>query len=280
MGGGGTSTNTISNSEPWKGAQPYLTDLMSQAQQTYDAQKGQTGYAPFNTVVQPSAQTNLGLDLTTQRALQGSPVTGAAGKSLTDVLSGASSGSSALDYFSNPSNINPYLKSQFDAASKPVIDAVNAQFSLGGRTGSVANQNQLTRNLSDLSANIFSNGYDNAANRAVAAGQASNQGKIQASAIAPSVAGSDYTDLQNLLNVGGAKDSQSQNQINDLLTRWSYQNQQPWNILNQYGGAISGLGSVGGSSSSTGKSGQDQTASLVGGGLSLAAAALPLLGLL
>lgn len=277
-GGGGTSTNTVQNSEPWKGAQPYLTDLMSQGQQIYDSQKGQNNYAPFNTVVQPSAQTNTGIDLTTQRALQGSPVTDAADASLTGVLNGSSPGSSALDYFANPGNINPYLTSQFNAASKPVIDAVNAQFSQGGRTGSVANQDALTRSLGDLSSNIFSSGYENAANRALTAGQASNQGRIQASAIAPSVAGADYTDLQNLLNVGGAKDAQSQNQINDLLTRWSYQNQQPWNILNQYGGAISGLGSLGGTTTSTGKnSGQDQTPSLIGGGLSLASLALPFL---
>lgn len=309
MSSGGGTTTTVQNSAPWPGAQPYLSDVMRQAQGTYYSQQGQNGYAPFNTVVTPSANTNLGLDLTAQRAINGSPVTKAADSSLTSILNGSglpSPGDSTLQSltrgysdpgaavesaWADPSNINPYLTAQYDAASKPVIDSINAQFGQAGRTGSAANQDVLARNLGDLSANIFSTGYENAANRSLsAAGQlssgAANQAnvrgtaannlntnantqagqKIQASALAPSLAGADYTDLQNLLNVGGAQDAQSAAQIQDLLNRWNYSNQQPWNILQQYGGAVSGLGSLmpGSTSGSTTQPGQSMIPSLLG----------------
>lgn len=433
-GGGTTTTNTVQKSDPWAPAQPYLQDIMSQAQQAYNSQQGQTGYAPFNTVATPSANTQLGLDLTAQRALAGSPVTDAAQSSITGILNGGSSGpgdstlqslaggyndpgtlyaqmaasmknpalgiagnlaqngpnmagngalsaatngaytnaaipglsaytsqnpssnpaSQYLSDLASPDSINPYLTAQYNAASKPVIDSINAQFSQAGRTGSAANQSVLAQNLGDLSSNIFANGYQNAVNNRLAAtgqiqsaydnsanrglqansllGQYSGQDianrlnaaqnlnsgnlaaygaqgtaagllgglseseanrqlqagsqlsanalnqanvmgnaannlntnatninsqKLSAAGLAPTLAGQDYTDLQNLLNVGGAQDAQSQAQIQDLLTRWQYQQQQPWNILQQYGGAVSGLGGLMPASSS-GTSAQTQ----------------------
>jgi hypothetical protein len=63
-----TSTQT---STPWEGQQPYLTDLFSQAQQLYGA--GGPQYFPGQTVAPFSPQTQMGMDLTTQRALGGDP---------------------------------------------------------------------------------------------------------------------------------------------------------------------------------------------------------------
>jgi len=351
-GGGTTTSTTQQKSDPWAPAQPYLTDIMSQAQGLYNSQKGQNSYAPFNTVTPQSDTTLQGLDLTSQRALNGSPINQAAGSSLTDILNGGANtgpGNGTLQSltggYSDPGNaeaqwitrqnfndnpaskylsdmassdsINPYLTAQYNAASKPVIDSINAQFSQAGRTGSAANQDVLTRNLGDLSSNIFANGYQNAQqNRLAATGQiqsafdnagsrdlqaagllssnAANQAQVrgnaannlnssyqnansqrlQAANLAPSIAGQDYTDLQNLLNVGGAKDAQSAAQIQDLLTRWQYGNTQPWNILQQYGGAVSGLGglmpaSTSGTSSQTQPS-QSMIPSLLGAGISAA----------
>lgn len=204
--GGNNTTTTQSTSQPSSLAQPYLNDLMSQAKGLYN--QG-SSYAPFNTVAPFSPATLQGLQMTQDRAQNGSPVMNAANNSLTNLLqaqtspgsdylssmlgnyqqpgqnaatgnaqtlaNGGGPGSSTMAQWADSSNINPYLNAQFQAASKPVIDSVNAQFSQAGRTGSVANQDALATRLGDLSSNIFANGYDNAANRSLnAAGQQQN----------------------------------------------------------------------------------------------------------
>jgi hypothetical protein len=98
---------------------------------------------------------------------------------------------------------------------------------------------------------------------------------MNAAQLAPSLANQDYSDLQNALMAGGAYDSQAQNQINDLLTRWQYQQQQPWNLLDNYSGLITGLGGMGGTVTSNEKTkqpGQSLLPSLIGAGASLLAA--------
>lgn len=256
MDSGGGSQSTTTNSAPWSGVQPYLTDLMSQAKSLY----GQgSSYAPFSTVAPFSPQTIQGLDATQNRATNGSPVTNAADSSLTNLLSGRQDpGAATLSQWANPNNINPYLKGQFDAQSQPVIDAVNSQFSKAGRTGSTANQNALTQQLGYLANNVYGNGYDSAANRSMSAanmlsGNANQMGnqQIAAATVAPNLANQDYTDLNNLLSVGGKYDTQGQNYINDALNRWNYSQDQPWTLLSRYAGNVSGLGNTGSTSTST-----------------------------
>lgn len=300
-GGGATSTGTTTtNSAPWGPSQPFLTDLMSQARGLNNT--GQS-YAPFSTVAPFSNQTQQGLDLTQQRAMNGSPVTQAADTSLINLLQPRTApgsdtlsslmqgysdpGQSTQQNWANPGNINPYLGGMFNAASKPVIDAVNAQFSKAGRTGSTANQDALTTRLGDLSAQIYGQGYDSAANRSLsaantlssnAAQQAQLRGgfanmlntdanaqdsrRLAGIAAAPGLAGADYTDLQNLLNVGGQYDSQAQRYVTDAQNRYNFSQQNPWDLLNSYRGIISGLGSLGGTSSGS-SSGTQPTPSMI-----------------
>jgi hypothetical protein len=447
-GGGTTTQTTAQNTDPWKPAQPYLTDLMSQAQGLYSSSSQNTGYAPFNTVVDPSSTTLQGLNATAQRAMNGSPLTAQAGSSLMDLMQPQNApGTDALQSLmggyvnpgsaytqaatnanpamagasqmasngvsgpgdsvvanaagggmqnaatglagrmatqnpnANPANaylgsmassgsLNPYLDSLFNASSKPVIDQINAQFGAGGRTGSAANQQLLTQNLGDMSAQIHANGWQNAINNqlaatgqiqgafdnaqgrnlqgasllgnlsgqnldrqlgaanqqnsdalsrfgaqqgalgllgnlgqqqasnnlaagsqlsADAAAQASTRGnaannlnsqfntgqnmRFGAAQAAPGLANNDYTDLQNLMNVGGAYDSQSAAGIQDALTRWQYQQQQPWNLLDNYSGLLTGYAGLGGQSNGTQnvkQPGQSLIPSLIGAGVSAA----------
>jgi len=296
MQSGGGTTQTIQKSDPWAGAQPYLTDLMGRAQQTFDASQGQTSMpAPF---VGPSGQTQQALGLTANRAMAGSPLVGTADNALTGILNqnpaanipGSSTlqglvdpnsqANEAASFFANPQGFD----TQFNALSKPVIDAVNAQAGLAGRTGSGAQQQLLTQDLGNLAGGL----YGDMANRSLAAGSqlANNQfgaaqqmgqnfntaigQKLQAGLEAPNLAAQDYTDLQNLLNVGGAYDQQNQAQQNNLLQQWQYAQQQPWNILSGYAGAISGLGGLGGSSTgSTTQPSQSALPQLAGTALSI-----------
>lgn len=270
MQSGGGTTTTTQKADPWSGAQPFLTDLMGKAQQTYDASQGQTNMpAPF---VGPSAQTQQALGLTANRAMNGSPLVGTADKSLTGILNAdpmSQPGNSTLAQYAGPQSIN----SQFNSMSQPVIDAVNAQAGMAGRTGSGAQQQLLTKNLGDLAANV----YSDSANRQLTAAQqlnsnynTANSQKLQAGLEAPNLASQDYSDLQNLLNVGGAYDQQNQTQQNNILQQFQYAQQQPWNILSGYAGAISGLGGMGGTSTgSTTQPSQSGLPQLAGSALSI-----------
>lgn len=342
-GGGTTTTNTVQNSAPWGPMQPYLTDLASQAQSLQASQQGQT--AMPSSVAGFSPVTQQALDATAQRAMTGSPLVSAADQSannlmtpgmapgmatLTGQLSGyadpgnayAMAGAGSNPALNQAANIlaansgpNPYLDQMYQAASQPVIDQVNAQFGLAGRTGSAANQQELTRDLGNLAGNIYGSNYlaeqqlgQNAASQLASIGQnlasrqltagnqlsanALNQANISANAanalnsqyntgnnlalsaagLAPQLASLDYTDLQNLLNVGGAYDALNQNVLNNQLQQWQYAQQQPWNILNAYGGVVSGLGALGGTSSGSSSQtvpGQSLIPTLIGSGAKL-----------
>lgn len=348
-GGGTTTQNTVQKSDPWGPSQPYLTDLMSQAQNLYNTSSQDTSYAPFNTVAPLSDQTQAALNATYQRAMNGSPLIGGADQALTGLmqpqmapgmaaLQGLAGGyadpgnaylhaaaganpyaTPAAGYLgaeASPGFINPYLTAQFNMAAKPVVDQINAQFSAAGRTGSTANQNALMGGLGSLATNIYGNGfnqaaqlqqnaaaqiqnaYDAAAARGLTAGSqlsanALNQANVMANAaaglnsqfnsgnnltlnaaqFAPSLAGQDYTDLQNALSVGGAYDQQAQNRINDMLTRWQYQQQQPWNLLDNYSGLVTGYAGLGGTVNSNQTKttpGQSLIPSLIGGAIQAA----------
>lgn len=79
MGGSRNQTSTTT-SDPWKGQQPYLTDLFQQGQSLF--QQGPQQYYPGQTVAPFSPQTQMGMDLMTQRALGGSPQQDAFGQYL------------------------------------------------------------------------------------------------------------------------------------------------------------------------------------------------------
>ncbi len=70
MGSSGSQTST-QESEPWEGQQPYLRDIFSGAQDLFN--QGPQEYYPGQTVAPFSPQTQMGMDLMTQRALGGSP---------------------------------------------------------------------------------------------------------------------------------------------------------------------------------------------------------------
>jgi hypothetical protein len=443
MSDGGGSTTTTASSQPWSGAQPYLSDIMSQAKGLYN--QG-TSYAPFNTVAPFSPATQQGLDMTAQRAINGSPIINTASQSLQNLMQprtapgsdtlqslisgyndpgtaltqqGASATNAALPYAamlaqsgpnmagnsvlqngatggysnaaipgasgianqdpnSNPAtrylgaqasteSINPYLDRMYAAASKPVIDSVNARAGMAGRTGSGADQQLLTRNLGDMASTMYGQNYqqavqnqqsaansiqgaydnsqgrglqatsllgnlsgqdisnrlssannlnsanlgaynaqgnaaqmygglgENQANRALQGGNqlsasAANQAQtrygaanslnanqisqgnqsIAASTLAPEMAGQDYTNLQSLLDVGGRYDAQANSQLADLKARFDYGQQQPWNLLNYYSGAVTGMGGLGGNKTTTAQQpSQSVIPSLLGTGVNL-----------
>lgn len=246
MGGksGGGSQTTVQKSEPWAGAQPYLKDLMAKAQTVYGSGAG-TSYYPFSTVVPFAPQTELALQATEQRALAGSPLVDAGQNYLSDLLSS--------QYLNN----NPYLDATFDRMKGKVVDTVNSTFSQAGRYGSGSHQDVMMEGLSDLANQVYGENY------------AKERGYMQqALPFAPQYAREDYADAQALAGVGEARQNMASAELQDIMNRWDFGQNAPWDQLNRYNAIVQGYGSLGGTQTTTQPGPPSNTLGNVLGGLS------------
>jgi hypothetical protein len=236
-----TQTTTVT---PWAGVQPYITDYLGRAQ-------GQSN-VPFqfnqgDQIAPLSPEQQYGLSGTTARAIQGSPNNLAAQGNNFNTLMGA--------YMSPDSN--PWLKQNVDTALGDVQSRVNSQFN-NNNFGSSAHQETLTRNLGQTAAGMYGSNYDQERGR-----------QMQASALAPTLAETDYRDLQALTGVGDVRRGLAQdylNQANGLFNNATGYNQQQ---LDNYGRAV-GLGmGVGSNQTSTSPNPYQSSpiAGAIGGGL-------------
>ena len=73
--------------------------------------------------------------------------------------------------------------------------------------------------------------------------------QLQGAALAPTMAGMDYTDLAKLQQTGAFQEDQYQRELNDQVARHNFEQQEPWDRLNRYAGLLTG--NYGGSSTGT-----------------------------
>jgi len=243
---GGSKQTSTSSTTPWSGVQPYITDYLQKSQ---NAVNTPFQYNSADQIAPFSPEQQYGLSMQTQRAIQGSPVNAAAQGNITDTLNGA--------YLSPDSN--PYLKANVDQALSDVTGRVNSQFGNANFGGS-ANQELLTRNLGATASGMYGQNYTT---------ERGNQ--LQAAGMAPTLANTDYQDIQALQNVGAQRQGLSQqylDQANNLFNANAGWGQQK---LNNYGQAV-GIGMGGGSNTTSTSPNPNQSnglANLVGTGLSI-----------
>jgi hypothetical protein len=216
-GGGGGQQTTVTKSDPWEGQQGYLKDIFAKAQQSYSGGMLAPEYFGGQTVASQAPETLNAQNMTTQRAMEGSPVTSSAKGLLTDTLNGS--------YL----NSNPYLDATFNRAADQVESRVNSAFEAGGRHGGGANQRVLGQTLGDLATNIYGQNYQQERGR-------QQQGIL----LSPQVANQDYTDLQALSGVGAAKEGYNQNVINSDIAKYNYNANLPYNGLLNYSNLVQG----------------------------------------
>jgi len=233
--GGGSQTQT---SEPWKAQKPYLQDVFSQAKNLYN--QGGAQYYPGSTVAPLSGYSQQAIDLMAQRGLNGSPVETAAQNEATRTLNG--------DYLNN----NPYLDSIWNQQAGDITSRVQSQFGAAGRTGSGINQQVLERELTNGSNQLYGGAYD-----------AERARMMQAAALAPQTAGMDYTNLGNVAQAGSVLDQQNQNVLDADVNRWNYNQNLPYNTLQQYAGLVGG--NYGNTTTTTDNTSKNPWASALGG---------------
>lgn len=170
MSGGGSSGGGVTKIEPPDYQLPYLQSGLLQAQGAYDQGKSVVPFSP---------QSEAAISGITNRAVNGSPVTGAAGDYVTKSLQGGFMGQ------------NPYLDSTFNRAALSTQGQLASEFGRAGRNLQ-ASEPMRAQQLNDLATGIYGGAYN--------ADRSLQQGAL---AYATPLANQDYVDLQALGSAGG-----------------------------------------------------------------------------
>lgn len=211
------TAQTVST-EPAAFIKPFLTQAAQESQNLFN----QGGVQPFtgSTFVPFSPESEISLQAQTARALQGSP--------LNQLAQAQTLATARGDFLSGSPALNQELNR--------VRGVVNTQFARGGGYRSSANQEALTRDLSN----------------AVLRNYNTERGfQQQAIAAAPQMANIDYGDIQQLGQVGAAREDLFARQLQDQINRFNFlQNQKPENLQN-YIANITALGGLSGQTQTT-----------------------------
>lgn len=226
---GGSDTVQTNNFPDWAipAAQNYLGRSQQVADLPYQGYEGQT-------VAQLNPYQVGGYNAMAQRAMQGSPITQAAGSELTRTLNGG--------YLNN----NPNLDAMVDLSARDVMRGMDTMTARSGTTtGHSGAQEATARALADSSAGI--RGADYARERGF------QQGAI---GMAPAIANQDYTDAGQLLSAGQGFQGQEQRNLTDQYGRFTEARDYPQQQLATLG---RGLGlNMGSSSTQPGQNGWGQ----------------------
>jgi hypothetical protein len=227
-GGGGTGTSTTTTGiDP--SVKPYVTWGLEQAKNLYSGQGPQ--YFGGQTYVSPSEQTTQALQSAQNIATGGNPLLDTAIQQQTDVAGGK--------YLQN----NPYFEQALQGAAQgattnymDAIKAAQSGASQAGRYGSNVSadiQNRAANTLSQTLANKYGDlAYSNYANeRAMQNAAATN---------APTLSQARYQDVNQLMNVGKIGEDYKQQALQADINRWNYNQNLPFQQIQNYGSLISG----------------------------------------
>lgn len=292
MGSSSTPSRTTTVNEPPAFIQPYMQYGAEQSRALYST--GGPQYYPGNTVVPFSDQTEQALGLTEQRALQGSPVVGAAQNYAANTLNSAPTsqfGTASNPYGSSANPYggasNPYLDATFNKAADSVQQRLGTQFAGSGRNVE-ASRAVNADELNNLATGLYGGAYENERNRQLSYGQQQlgigaqgyeserdrmaqdldRQRSMQfgVAGLAPQLANQDYIDLQALGGVGGQVEDLTGRLMEDQAARWDFSQNAPQTNLDNYIARITG-GYPGGTSTNTTPTYRNRTAGAAGGAM-------------
>jgi hypothetical protein len=248
-GGGGSSGDSTVTNEPWKGQEPYLRDLMQQAQGMFQQGQGQE-YYPGNQVAPFSPQTEYGLG---QLANQGMYGTGTEQGVQNYINQSTMNPGGMAGVGSDMPGQNPYLDQMYNTVSQRAGEAfneqampgINATFGGAGRTGSGIHQQVVGNAVDDFQQNMFQQGadiygtdYNNAMNRDVERRGLMGDMAYRGASMAPQFQGMQQNNIDQMLRGGAMQEDQGQRMIDAEMNKWNFGQQAPWQALNQYGGVV------------------------------------------
>ena len=221
MGGGGGQQSSTTTTSIDPAIKPYVTYGLEEAKRLYET--GSPQFFPGQTHVSPSEQTQQALKMAQERAMAGSPLTGAAQAETLATIQGR--------------GVNPFLAGALEQTNRLSgedylrnIQKLQSGASSMGRYGSAA-QGQLTGQAQDVYARALA---EQGGQLAYQSAEAERQRQMAAVGAAPQMAQADYADIQRLLSVGGAREAQSAAELQDAMNRFNFQQNLPQMKLSQY----------------------------------------------
>ena len=221
MGGGGGKQDSTTTTSIDPAIKPYVTYGLEEAKRLYQSESPQ--FFPGQTYVSPSEQTQQALQMAQQRAIQGSPLTGAAQAETLATIQGR--------------GVNPFLAGALEQTNRLAgeqfnrnIQNLQSSAASAGRYGSSAMGQQAGQAQDIFARALAEQGGQLAYNSA----EAERARQMAAVGAAPQMAQADYADIQRLLSVGGAKEAQSAAELQDAMNRFNFQQNLPQMKLQQY----------------------------------------------
>ena len=217
-GGGGSSTSTQNQLDPT--VRPFVEYGLQEAKQLY--QSDTPDYYPYQTFVDPSAQTQSALEAAQNRALAGNPLVPAAQQQLQNTIQG--------QFLGNNPFLNDAMMGAANAATQRYNDAIQntrSGASQAGRYGSSAMFDQESRAQQNLANSLAQEAgrlmYQNYGQE-----RAAQQAAINA---APSMAQADYADINQLLNVGQMAEDYQRQALESDIARFDFEQNLPYQKL-------------------------------------------------
>jgi len=202
MGGGGGTQSSKTTTELNPDFKPYVQFALGEAKNIY----GQPSGIPEQLYVDPSQATQSALQMAQERAMAGSPLVQAAQQEQLATIQGR--------------GVNPFLMGALAETNRLAgleynknIQNLQSQASSAGRYGS-SSMGQRAGEAQD----IFARNLQEAAGRlAYQSSEAERGRQMQASQFAPTMAATDYADIQRLLQVGQGREAYDQARIQGQL---------------------------------------------------------------
>lgn len=221
MGGGGGQQNSTTTTSIDPSIKPYVTYGLEEAKRLYET--GSPQFFPGQTYVSPSAQTQQALQMAQDRAMAGSPLTGAAQAETLATIQGR--------------GVNPFLAGALGQTNRLAgeefnrnIQNLQSSAASAGRYGSSA-MGQQAGTAQDIFARALA---EQGGQLAYNSAEAERNRQMAAVGAAPQMAQADYADIQRLLSVGGAKEAQGAAELQDAMNRFNFQQNLPQAKLSQY----------------------------------------------
>jgi hypothetical protein len=228
MGGGGGQQNSTTTTSIDPAIKPYVTYGLEEGKRLYESQT--PSFFPGQTYVSPSAQTQEALRMAQERAMAGSPLTGAAQAETLATIQGR--------------GVNPFLAGALGQTNRLAgeeftrnIQNLQSQAASAGRYGSNAMGQQAGQAQDIFARALAEQGGQLAYNSA----EAERARQMAAVGAAPQMAQADYADIQRLLSVGGAREAQGAAELQDAMNRYNFEQNLPQAKLSQFANLFSSV---------------------------------------
>ena len=220
--GGGSKSETTQNIDP--AILPYITYGLGESKQLYQADS--PNYYPDSTDVGASGQTLRGLQMKESRAGRGNPLLPSAIDQQLSTIEG-----------DRLSAGNPYFADMMASAARPAVSEFNkairdigSRTAASGRYGSGAMGEMESKASENLANSLTSRAAELAYSN-----YGTERGRQDAAiAAAPAMGNAEYTDINQLIDVGQTYEGYDKNALNADIARFEYNENKPYMKLDNY----------------------------------------------